>query len=104
MASRVAERPASARSPSYGLTTARDAVRRVVHVTCRRWNSRQCTRTRLTPATTSALFILDGLGPIGPHELMAAGDDLATRIRVLDGGALVASRLITAAATGHVDT
>lgn len=71
-------------------------------VTCRRWNWRQCTRTQLTPATTSALFILDGLGPIGQHELMAAGDDLAARIRALDGGAVVASRLITAAATGHV--
>ena len=33
-----------------------------VGVTCRRWNWRQCTRTRLTTSTTDALFIIDGLG------------------------------------------
>lgn len=31
-------------------------------VTCRRWNWRQCVRTRLTERTTDALFIIDGLG------------------------------------------
>lgn len=31
-------------------------------VTCRRWNWRQCVRTRLTTSTTDALFIIDGLG------------------------------------------
>lgn len=31
-------------------------------VTCRRWNWRQCVRTRLEVDTTSALFIFDGLG------------------------------------------
>jgi hypothetical protein len=36
--------------------------------------------------------------------LVAAGDDLAARIRALDGGAVVAPRLITATATGHVAT
>lgn len=30
-------------------------------VTCRRWNWRQCTRTRLSTVTTHALFILDWL-------------------------------------------
>jgi DNA/RNA-binding domain of Phe-tRNA-synthetase-like protein len=33
-----------------------------IGVTCRRWNWRQGVRTRLTTSTTSALFILDGLG------------------------------------------
>jgi DNA/RNA-binding domain of Phe-tRNA-synthetase-like protein len=64
-------------------------------VTCRRWNWRQCTRTQLTPATTSALFILDGLGAIGRDGLLAAGEDLAARLRTLDPGAVVVSRLIT---------
>lgn len=31
-------------------------------VTCRRWNWRQCVRTRLEVDTTTALFIFDGLG------------------------------------------
>lgn len=30
-------------------------------ITCRRWNWRQCTRTRLTATTTHAIFILDWL-------------------------------------------
>jgi DNA/RNA-binding domain of Phe-tRNA-synthetase-like protein len=34
-----------------------------IGVTCRRWNWRQCVRTRLTGTTTNALFIIDGLGP-----------------------------------------
>lgn len=32
-------------------------------VTCRRWNWRQCVRTRLDDQTERALFIIDGLGP-----------------------------------------
>lgn len=32
-------------------------------VTCRRWNWRQCLRTRLDDETNAGLFILDGLGP-----------------------------------------
>lgn len=31
-------------------------------VTCRRWNWRQCVRTRLDESTTEALFIVDALG------------------------------------------
>ena len=69
-------------------------------VTCRRWNWRQCTRTQLTPTTTSALFILDGLGAIGRDGLVAAGEDLAARLRILDPGTVVASRLIAPKAAG----
>lgn len=50
-----------------------------VGVTCRRWNWRQCVRTRLATSTTEALFIVDGLGPdsreraeIAAAELVAA--------------------------------
>ncbi|MFM8772327.1 MAG: B3/4 domain-containing protein [Actinomycetota bacterium] len=45
-------------------------------ITCRRWNWRQCVRTRLTPETVNALFILDALGPISDTALQEAGDDL----------------------------
>ena len=44
--------------------------------TCRRWNWRQCTRTRITAATTRAVFILDGL----------AGCDLAAAADALEAG------------------
>ena len=46
-------------------------------VTCRCWNWRQCVRTRITHATTSAVFILDGLAELGRDGLMAAGRDLS---------------------------
>lgn len=45
-------------------------------VTCRAWNWRQGTRTRLTEATTSAYFLFDALAPCSPDALDAAGDEL----------------------------
>ena len=50
-------------------------------VTCRRWNWRQCTRTRLTTATTRAVFVLDALGPMDDTALAAAGDALAQALQ-----------------------
>jgi DNA/RNA-binding domain of Phe-tRNA-synthetase-like protein len=52
-------------------------------VTCRCWNWRQCVRTRITHATTSAVFILDGLAELGPDGLLAAGRDLAGQLAAL---------------------
>ncbi|MEU7133590.1 phenylalanine--tRNA ligase beta subunit-related protein [Streptomyces sp. NPDC046261] len=63
-------------------------------VTCRRWNWRQCTRTRLTLATTRAVFILDALGPLGDAELTAAGDALTEALLASSPGATVAARLV----------
>ena len=65
-------------------------------VTCRRWNWRQCTRTRLTPDTTRALFIIDALGPEALASATAAGDDLELRLRALDPAVVTARRLLTA--------
>lgn len=45
-------------------------------VTCRRWNWRQCARTRLTHTTTRAFFVLDALEPMSDAQLTAAGDAL----------------------------
>jgi DNA/RNA-binding domain of Phe-tRNA-synthetase-like protein len=49
-------------------------------VTCRRWNWRQCTRTRITAATTRAVFILDGLGEC---DLQAAADALVSDLSMI---------------------
>lgn len=43
-----------------------------IGITCRRWNWRQCVRTRLTTSTTEALFIVDGLGPDSRQRSEAA--------------------------------
>jgi DNA/RNA-binding domain of Phe-tRNA-synthetase-like protein len=50
-------------------------------VTCRRWNWRQGTRTRLTEASTSALFLLERLAPMSLDALDAAGEALVAVIR-----------------------
>ena len=53
-------------------------------VTCRRWNWRQCTRTRLTPQTRDAVFVLDALGPLDDAALDAAADALVGSLGVAD--------------------
>jgi DNA/RNA-binding domain of Phe-tRNA-synthetase-like protein len=63
-------------------------------VTCRRWNWRQCTRTRLTPTTTNALFILDGLGSTGAEQLCSAAADLEQRLGASSPAATFETRLL----------
>ncbi|MFC0526318.1 B3/B4 domain-containing protein [Phytohabitans kaempferiae] len=50
-------------------------------VTCRRWNWRQCVRTRLGPTTTRAVFILDALEPMTEAGLATAGATLVDALR-----------------------
>jgi DNA/RNA-binding domain of Phe-tRNA-synthetase-like protein len=64
-------------------------------VTCCCWNWRQCFRTRITSATTSAVFIVDGLAALGPDGLAAAENDLVNSLIRLCPRAAIASRLIT---------
>jgi DNA/RNA-binding domain of Phe-tRNA-synthetase-like protein len=65
-------------------------------VTCRRWNWRQARRTQLREGTTTALFILDALGPVTDEALSAAADDLIAQLTRLGPGVQTARRLITA--------
>jgi DNA/RNA-binding domain of Phe-tRNA-synthetase-like protein len=63
-------------------------------VTCRRWNWRQCVRTRITHATTSAMFVLDGLAALGTGGLRAAEAELTESLARLSPGATFTSRLL----------
>jgi DNA/RNA-binding domain of Phe-tRNA-synthetase-like protein len=63
-------------------------------VTCRRWNWRQGTRTRITTDTTDALFILDALDPLTDDELRSAADALTDGLLALCPDAVVHRRLI----------
>jgi DNA/RNA-binding domain of Phe-tRNA-synthetase-like protein len=63
-------------------------------VTCRRWNWRQCTRTRLTTATTSAVFVLDVLDPLTDEAACAAADALTEALLALSPDAVVHRRLL----------
>jgi DNA/RNA-binding domain of Phe-tRNA-synthetase-like protein len=49
-----------------------------IGVTCRRWNWRQGTRTRLTETTTRAFFVFDALAPQTPG---AAVEELIAQLR-----------------------
>ena len=63
-------------------------------VTCRRWNWRQCVRTRITHSTTTAMFVLDGLGALGAGGLRAAEAELTESLAGLSPGATFTSRLL----------
>ena len=65
-----------------------------VGVTCRRWNWRQCTRTRLGPCTTRAVFVLDALGPLDDAARGAAADALVDALRTTSPGLRTSSRLL----------
>ncbi|GAB7191529.1 hypothetical protein NUM3379_22370 [Kineococcus sp. NUM-3379] len=65
-------------------------------VTCRRWNWRQCSRTRITTSTTSAFFVFDALGSTNDSDLRVAEESLV-RMLARDGAAPeTASRVIGA--------
>ncbi|MGK5734211.1 B3/B4 domain-containing protein [Streptomyces sp. URMC 124] len=63
-------------------------------VTCRRWNHRQCVRTRITEKSTSALFLLERLDPMPLDALHAAADDLLARLRERAPDLRAVSRLV----------
>jgi len=52
-------------------------------VTCRRWNWRQCARTRLTEVSTDAYFVLERLEPLSLTTLAQAAESLARGLRDL---------------------
>lgn len=64
-------------------------------ITCRRWNWRQCTRTRLTGDTTTAVFILDWLpAGAGQSTLEEAGAALVDHLLELSPALRHRSRLL----------
>ncbi len=63
-------------------------------VTCRCWNWRQCTRTRLTGTTTRAFFVLDALAPMTDDELRAAGAALTEALTRLSPKASIVSTVL----------
>jgi DNA/RNA-binding domain of Phe-tRNA-synthetase-like protein len=63
-------------------------------VTCRRWNWRQCVRTRITEETVDALFLLERLEPLSLEALHAAADDLAGMLTDIAPDIQIKSRLI----------
>ena len=65
-------------------------------VTCRRWNWRQCVRTRLGAETSDVLLIVDGLDPLTDDALRAAGDALVEALTAGSPDAVATTRLLGA--------
>jgi DNA/RNA-binding domain of Phe-tRNA-synthetase-like protein len=65
-------------------------------VTCRRWNWRQCVRTRLDETTANVLVIVDGLAPLSDEALEVAGAALIDALTTGTPGATATSRLLRA--------
>ncbi|MDJ1132722.1 B3/B4 domain-containing protein [Streptomyces iconiensis] len=63
-------------------------------VTCRRWNWRQCVRTRLSQDTTRAFFVLDALGALDDTAVDEAGRALTAALVASSPGATTATRLV----------
>jgi DNA/RNA-binding domain of Phe-tRNA-synthetase-like protein len=68
-----------------------------VGVTCRRWNWRQGTRTRLSESSTDVLFLLERLAPYSLSSLEAASEDLIEKLRGRFPEATIARRSLGAA-------
>lgn len=66
-----------------------------VGVTCRRWNWRQGTRTRLDSGAKRMWFILESLSSMPEVELLAAGNELKSLLVQLMPQALVQSSVLT---------
>lgn len=63
-------------------------------VTCRRWNWRQCRRTRLTSETRNAYFVLDRLEPYTIEQLHQAGQDLMELLTRFSAGCRLECELL----------
>ncbi len=63
-------------------------------VTCRRWNWRQCIRTRIDSETQTVIFLLEALSAIPDEALLAAGHELTAGLRRLCPGVVLGQRLL----------
>lgn len=63
-------------------------------VTCRRWNWRQCVRTRIDGETRTALFLLEALSEFTDDALLEAGAELSTGMARLSPGLVLEQRLV----------
>ena len=66
-------------------------------VTCRRWNWRQCVRTRIVPESTDVYFVLERLEPLPLATLAEAADALTRGLRELGDPVGLESRTISRA-------
>ena len=85
-------REPSSENPEPGEVIWRDSI----GVTCRRWNWRQGTRTRIEPSSKHLWFILEALDPMPDAALFEAGEELHRGLKTLSQNSEFELRLMTA--------
>jgi DNA/RNA-binding domain of Phe-tRNA-synthetase-like protein len=55
-------------------------------ILCRRWNWRECDKTKMTEETSNAVLVVEGLPPAGVNEIETAAEDLSRLVRQFCGG------------------
>jgi lysyl-tRNA synthetase class 2 len=57
-----------------------------VEVLCRRWNWRECDKTKMTGQTTNVVLVVEGLPPVAREDVQDILDDLAQLVKRYCGG------------------
>lgn len=81
----------SSEMPEHGEVIWRDDI----GVTCRRWNWRQGTRTRIEPSSKHMWFILEALHPMPDAALIEAGAEFRRGLKSLSQNSEVEMKLMT---------
>lgn len=55
-------------------------------VLCRRWNWRECDKTKMSSKTENVILVLEGLPPVGKADIQLALEDLSDLVRQFCGG------------------
>lgn len=62
-------------------------------VLCRRWNWRECDRTKMTPSSRNVLLVIEGLPPFTRKNIQAITEELGAAIKKYCGGDIATSVL-----------
>ena len=55
-------------------------------VLCRRWNWRECNKSKMTEATRNAILVIEGLAPVSQDDISKVIDELSEMIKTSCGG------------------
>ncbi len=66
-----------------------------IGATVRRWNWRQCHRTRITEGTTRAYFVLDRMAPLTKEVLNQATREIIEHLRIISPEAILSTALLS---------
>jgi lysyl-tRNA synthetase class 2 len=57
-----------------------------IDVLCRRWNWRECDKTKMSEATKEAMLVVEGLPPVGRGDVETIAEELCRLVQTFCGG------------------